>query len=263
MPQATGNSNFAPPSTALVRAAIGVGVVHPLEARLDEAAPSRPMQSGSMRSAKKAMSSPRSSSTARTDVLEEGLGQVGVGGQVGEGDLGLDHPELGQVAGGVGVLGPERRAERVHPAQGQAVGLDVELARDGQVRLPAEEVLGEVDLPSGVRGRLARSRVETRNIAPGPLGVVGGDDRGVDPEEAVLVEEAVHGHRQAVPHPGDGAEGVGAGPQVGDLAQVLERVLLGGDRVGLGVVDPADDLDRLGLDLDRLALALGLDQRRR
>src|SRR5690606_26120540 len=32
------------------------------------------------------------------------------------------------------------------------------------------------------------------------------------------------------------------------------------DRVGLRVLDPADDLDRFGLDLERLALALGLGE---
>src|SRR5215831_15326969 len=43
--------------------------------------------------------------------------------------------------------------------------------------------------PSGVRGRLARSNVETRNNVPAPLRVGGGDDRRVDPENAVLVKE--------------------------------------------------------------------------
>ena len=88
-----------------------------------------------MRSAKNFMSSPRSFSSAREDVLEERLGEVGVGGEIGERDLGLDHPELGEVAAGVAVLGAERRAERVDLRQRQAVGLDVELAADGEERL--------------------------------------------------------------------------------------------------------------------------------
>ena len=182
--------------------------------------------------------------------------------EVGEGDLGLDHPELGQVPGGVGVLGPEGRPERVHPAHGQAVGLDVELARDGEVGLPTEEVLGEVD-PTAVRpgaGKVGQVQRRDPEHGTGPLGVVGGDDRRVDPVEPPLVEEPLERHRQAVPHPGDGAERVRPGPQVGDLPQVLERVLLGRHRVGLGIADPADDLHGLGLDLHRLALALRLRQ---
>jgi hypothetical protein len=47
---------------------------------------------------------------------------------------------------------------------------------------------------------------------------------------------------------------------VGDLTQVLERVLLGGHRIGLGVAHPAHDLDVVGLDLRGLALALRLDE---
>ena len=44
------------------------------------------------------------------------------------------------------------------------------------------------------------------------------------------------------------------------LAEVLHRVPLHGHGVGVGVLDPADDPDRSGLDLDRLALALALGQ---
>ena len=102
-------------------------------------------------------------------VLEQVLGEVGIVREVGEGDLRLDHPELGEVPAGVGVLGAERRPEGVDLGERQAVRLDVELTRDGQEGGSAEEVLAEVDPPpSGVRGRLARSSVETRNISPAP-----------------------------------------------------------------------------------------------
>ena len=49
----------------------------------------------------------------REDVLEKRFRQVGIGREIGKGDLGLDHPELGEVAAGVAVLGAERRSERV------------------------------------------------------------------------------------------------------------------------------------------------------
>ena len=39
-----------------------------------------------------------------------------------------------------------------------------------------------------------------------------------------------------------------------DLAQELHRVRLGLDRIGVGIVDPADHLDRARLHLERLAL---------
>jgi hypothetical protein len=62
------------------------------------------------------------------------------------------------VAAGVRVLGAEGRAEGVDLGQRQAIGLDVELARDRQERLTAEEILRETTSPSCIRGRLARSK---------------------------------------------------------------------------------------------------------
>ena len=43
-------------------------------------------------------------------------------------------------------------------------------------------------------------------------------------------------------------------------AQVFEAVALLGDRIGLGVLDPADHRDSVSLDFQRLALALGFHQ---
>ena len=166
--------------------------------------------------------------------------------EIGERDLRLHHPELGQVPAGVAVLGAERRPERVDLRQRQAVGLDVQLAADGQKRFLAEEVLGEVGAPVG-RARDRREvgeveRADAEHLA-GAFGVAGGDDRRVHPEEPVLVEVAMDRHAEAVPDARHGAERVGPRPQVRDLAQVLERGLLRLDRIRLRVVDPADDLD--------------------
>jgi hypothetical protein len=66
--------------------------------------------------------------------------------EVGERDLRLDHPELGEVAAGVRVLDAERRPERTDLGERQAVGLDIELPRDRQERLAAKEIPREIDL---------------------------------------------------------------------------------------------------------------------
>ena len=119
------------------------------------------------------------------DELQQPFRQRRVVGEVGEGDLRLDHPELGEVAAGVGVLGAEGRPEGVDLAEREAVGLDVELARHGQERLAAEEILREVDLAlrrARQVGEIERRDAEQRARA---LGVGRGDDRRVDPEEAV------------------------------------------------------------------------------
>ena len=55
-------------------------------------------------------------------MLQQRLRQSRVVREIGERDLGLDHPELGEVAAGVRVLGAEGRPERVDLGQPQAVG---------------------------------------------------------------------------------------------------------------------------------------------
>ena len=195
------------------------------------------------------------------DVLEEVLGELRVVGEVGERDLGLDHPELGEVPARVRVLGAERRAERVDLRERHAVGLDVELARHGQARLAPEEVLLEVDLAVGVRGRFARSSVETRNIWPAPSA-----------SDAVMIGVWIQKKPRSWKKRWTACASVWRtrvtapitlvrGAQVRDLAQVLHRVALRLHRVGVGIVDPADDLDRARLHLERLALGLRRDDR--
>ena len=155
-------------------------------------------------------------------VLEEFFGHACVFGQIGEGDFRLDHPELGQMARGMAVLGAEGGAEGVDLAHRQAERLDVELAGHRQEHFLAEEVAGKVDLALvGARqvGHVQRGNAE--HLA-GAFGVGGGDDRRVDPVEAVFVEVTMRRLCQAVADTGDGAEQVGARAQMRHLAQEFE-----------------------------------------
>ena len=188
--------------------------------------------------------------------LQKALRQIGVGGQIGEGDLGLDHPELGQVPAGVAVLGAEGGTKRVDLGQCQAVGLHIQLTAHGEKGLSGEEILSEVDLARAVAGKVGEVEGTDPEHLAGPLTVAGRDDGRVDPEESLLVKEPVNGNAQAVPHAGHGSEGVGPRAEVGHLAQVLEGVTLLLDGVGLRVVHPAHHLDARGGELDRLALSL-------
>ena len=79
-------------------------------------------------------------------VLEEVLGDLHIPFQGAEAHLGLDHPELGQVSLGVGVLGTEGRSECVDVLQGGGISLAFQLSAYGQAGTLAEEVLGVVDL---------------------------------------------------------------------------------------------------------------------
>jgi len=74
-------------------------------------------------------------------MLHEGLRIVHVGREVGEGHLRLNHPELGQVPGRIGVLGTEGGPKRVDVSQGACVRLGIELSRHGQVGRSTEKVV--------------------------------------------------------------------------------------------------------------------------
>ena len=125
------------------------------------------------------------------------------------------------------------------------------------MRLLAEEVAAPVDLAVPERRRL---RVEGGDAEHGAraLGVRERDDRRVEPHEAARLEEAVDRPGRRVPHAQHGADRVGARPQVGDRAEILEAVSLLLERVvGLGA---ADELDRTRLELEALARARRVDE---
>ena len=65
---------------------------------------------------------------ALDDVREELFGEVHEAVEVHVGDLGLDHPELGEVAAGLRFFRAEGGAEAVDLAERECGGLDVELA---------------------------------------------------------------------------------------------------------------------------------------
>ena len=102
----------------------------------------------SIRSLKNCMSSGHFSSTSREDALQQPFGQFHVAPQVAEGHFRLDHPELGQVAGRVAVLGAEGRAKGVGLAQPAGKRLGLELPADGQIGRAVEEVEREIE-PEG------------------------------------------------------------------------------------------------------------------
>ena len=81
------------------------------------------------------------SHAVRLAQAQEVLGELHVVAKIVEGALRLDHPELGEVPCCVGVLGAEGGAERVDVGECERGGFGVELARDGEVRRAAEEIL--------------------------------------------------------------------------------------------------------------------------
>ena len=86
------------------------------------------------------------------DAFQQPFGQFHVAPEVAEGHLRLDHPELGQVAGRVAVLGAEGRAEGVGLAQPAGERLRLELPADGQIGRAVEEIEGEIQAGRGPLG---------------------------------------------------------------------------------------------------------------
>ena len=160
------------------------------------------------------------------DVFDHVLGHVHVPGQVTEGHLRLDHPELSGVALGVGVLSPEGGAKGVDVAEGHGEVLRIELAGDGEAGGLAEEVLAVVHLSIFQPGGILGVQGGHPEHLPGALTVGGGDDGGVDIDKAPVLEELMDGKGRHRAHPEGRGEEVGPGAQVGHGAEELHPVAL-------------------------------------
>ncbi len=182
---------------------------------------------------------------SRDEELDKFGGERDIFGKLHEGHLGFDHPEFGEVAGGVGVFRAERGPEGVYPRKGLAVSLDVELARDREIGSFAEEILLVIDGLAGFRERL---EVEGRDLEhrARAFGVARGDDGRMDVVETALLKELVNCKGHAVAHAGDGAECVGTHPEVGKFPQEFKAVglFLKGVAVGGSLTDKLDVLNR-------------------
>ena len=164
------------------------------------------------------------------DKLDHILGDAHVIRQIGKRHLGLDHPELGSVARGVGVFGAEGRTEGVDVAEGLRECLDVQLTGHGQIRLLAEEILRVVDRTVfESRGIAEVQRRHLEHLACA-LAVRARDERRMHVHKAPLLEELVDGVGHDAAHAEDRLEGVGSRAQMRKGAQELHRVALGLNR---------------------------------
>src|SRR5690606_236604 len=157
---------------------------------------------------------------ARYDVADELLLEPHVRIRVVPRDLGLDHPELGQVPARLGLLGAERGAEAVDLAEGGGGGLDIQLAGLGEVGAFVEVI----DLEQAGAALADRA----------------GQYRRIDADEVALVEEVVDRLFDLVPDAQDGALLARAEPEVPVVQQEVDAVLLGLYRVILAGPDDAE-----------------------
>ena len=160
------------------------------------------------------------------DVLDHILGQFHIVRKIGKSDLGLDHPELRRVAGGVGVLGTEGRTECIDILKCHSEGFAVELTGYGQAGLLTEEILGVIHLTGfGFRhvGGIHGGNLE--HLA-GALTVASGDQRGVYVHEIPILEELMDGVSRQRADAENRLEQIGSGAEVGDGTQKLRGVTL-------------------------------------
>ena len=142
-------------------------------------------------------------------------------GKFCKGDFGFDVPELCDVPRRVGVLRAEGGSEGVDLAERHRGDFALELPRNGEPRLDAEEVVLVIVLLALILGVVGLGG-DAEHL-PCALAVARRDDGRMDVVIAVLVEVAVHGLRRDGTHAEHGVEGVGAKPQVRDAAQEFQR----------------------------------------
>src|SRR6266545_4936660 len=165
---------------------------------------------------------------AAHDVGNEILLQPHVRVRIVPGDLGLDHPELGQVPARLRLLGAERRAEAIHLAEGGGGGLDVQLAGLREIGFLQIEVVHREQ-----RARMLADRA--------------GENRRVDERELPLVEEIANRLDDFVADVRDRHLLLGAQPQVAVLEQERGAMFFRGDReIGARAEDV--EISRLHLD---------------
>ena len=132
-------------------------------------------------------------------------------------------------------------------------------ARKVGPKVLAEEVLGEVHVALLVqRDVLEVHRGDLEHVT-GALRVGFGDERGMEIDEALVVEELVDSEGHRVADAEDRTESVGPEAHVRDAPEILQRSILLLEREAHRVA-LADDLDLLGLDFHGLAAADGRDE---
>ena len=179
------------------------------------------------------------------DILQEILLDIHQLVEVAEGDFRLNHPEFRRVGFRVAVLRPEGRPEGIDLPERHGEGLALQLSADRQRGLLPEEILAEVRLLAQGQGRHGEG-------VPGALRIIGGDQGRMDVHISPVLEIGVDRHGRHAADAEHRLEQPRSRPQVGDLPQEFEGVLLGLQRIILRAVP--FQLDSQRLDLRRLRI---------
>jgi len=157
-------------------------------------------------------------------IFDELFCQVHVVCNVVESHFRLNHPELCQVAGSVGVFGTERRTECVDSAQSSSCQLTFQLTGNSQTCLLTEEIIFIRDRTSLVFLQVIQVHGSHLEHLSGTFTIGSRNDRRMEIEEALFMEELVNSNRHVVTDAEHSTECIGTRTQVSNLAQEFHRV---------------------------------------
>src|SRR5579872_7369367 len=143
---------------------------------------------------------------------DEALGEFHDVVEFGVGNLGFDHPELGEMPARLRLLGAKCWTEGIHLAERHRRGFDIKLPRLREVSLLVEIVDGKK------RGR---------SFASG-----GSDNRRIGQRKSALVKEISRGLDDLGAHTENRGLSLRTHPEVAMLHQEVSAMFLGSDRVG-------------------------------
>ena len=157
-------------------------------------------------------------------IFDELLGQLHIIRNIVERDLRLNHPELRQMTRRIGILGTERRTERIDLSQGRRRQLALQLSGNRQAGLLPEEII--VIQNRTLLILLQIIQVQRRHLEhlSGTLAIGSRNDWCMEIEETPIVEELMYRVRHVMTDTEHGAKGIRTGTQMSDLAQELHRM---------------------------------------
>ena len=187
------------------------------------------------------------------EVFNKFLCQVHIVLNIIKGHLGLDHPKLSQVPGGIGILCAESWSESVYLAKSRSRKFTLQLAAHGEVGRFPKEILFEIDGTILIAGRIVKWQGGNPEHLSRTFGITTGDNGRMDIDKPLLIKELMNSKSQCVSHPEHGPKGIGPETQVRDLPQKLQRVLFRLQGI-LFCVRITQNLDGRGFQLHFLAL---------
>ena len=158
------------------------------------------------------------------DVLEHVFSELHVVREIRKAELGLDHPELRRMARSIGQFRTEGRTKSIDVAEGKGIGLDVELAADGQVDGLAEKVLGIIDLSILCHREFTEGKSRNLEHLARTLCIAPGDDGRMHIDKASLLEKSVDRIGDQRTDTEYRCKCVRADSEMGDRAEIFKRV---------------------------------------